>query len=138
MTTPQDEFEALLREAAGVGGREAWGTGEEMPLVERARAILAAAESRGYERAREQAAGIADDRVARCQQRKPCDACTEATALAGLIRAMTDERARGEEAACAGCAHPRWNHRKGPCGVFVMSEGTSCPCSGFVDAGDEL
>lgn len=49
MTTPRDEIEALLREVAEVGGREAWGTGEEAPLMERAHAILSAAESRGRE-----------------------------------------------------------------------------------------
>lgn len=58
--------------------------------------LLAAAEARGYERAREQAAKKADDYSTDLAGRGWSAHASHVRATAELIRAMTDERAEGE------------------------------------------
>lgn len=134
MTTPKKmtpeelaQVDERLEQAAQVekyGPGPTFGSGWLSDLRQHIAALeqeLAAAESRGYERAREQAAALV--------QRTPLPIHTaEGTRMAqrlmdvvARIRAMTDERARGEAETkhdvCAACLRPiemrrdgRWHH----------------------------
>lgn len=85
----REEWKALLQDAERRGLSASWGNPSAvLALLDE----IERAESRGYERAREQAAGLCDAEAKRWGNAKPVVA---ANACARDIRSMADERARG-------------------------------------------
>lgn len=115
--TDQEELEALFSMHTGVLTAK-----RRDHLREVFARVLAAAESRGYERAREQAATLADTYI---------DGHEPIAYLPDRIRAMTGERARGEESACESCGTVDEPRTKGPVGTYCE------PCARLPGNGGE-